>query len=85
MGVPWYGYNYPCENSADNQTETCDIAMIPFRGVNCSDAAGSEIAYQDIMTILADKDANGVTTDIRRGSYLQTPNFNYVDKNGKTH
>ncbi len=38
MGVPWYGYNYPCLSlSADN---VCTIKEVPFRGVNCSDAAG---------------------------------------------
>ena len=85
MGIPWYGYNYPCENTGDNQTATCDLALVPFRGVNCSDAAGSEIAYQDVMSILADKSSNNVTTDVRRDHYLQTPNFNYVDSKGKTH
>ena len=85
MGIPWYGYNYPCENSGNNQTETCDLKLVPFRGVNCSDAAGSEIAFQDIMTMLSDKETHNITTDIRRGNYLQTPNFNYVDSTGKTH
>jgi di-N-acetylchitobiase len=62
MGVPWYGYDYPCEGTSDNQTVTCHLPLVPFRGVNCSDAAGSEIAYSDIMNLLADTDANNVTT-----------------------
>ena len=38
MGVPWYGYNYPCRSlSGEN---VCSIKAVPFRGVNCSDAAG---------------------------------------------
>lgn len=39
LGLPWYGYDYTCINPT-NET-VCPIQHIPFRGVNCSDAAGS--------------------------------------------
>lgn len=49
LGVPWYGYRYPCLPGTDPAARFCPIKSVPFRGVNCSDAAGSEIGYQDIM------------------------------------
>lgn len=44
LGVPWYGYRYECVDASFDPAEdrTCGIAQVPFRGVNCSDAAGSE-------------------------------------------
>ena len=38
LGVPWYGYNYPCLSISDDHV--CSIEKVPFRGVDCSDAAG---------------------------------------------
>jgi di-N-acetylchitobiase len=49
LGVPWYGYRYPCLPNTDQAARFCPIKSVPFRGVNCSDAAGSEVGYQDIM------------------------------------
>jgi di-N-acetylchitobiase len=49
LGLPWYGYNYPCV-SLDKQ-DVCEIKPIPFRGCNCSDAAGKEIPYSQIMEL----------------------------------
>lgn len=43
LGVPWYGYNYPCISLDSNGT--CYIKPIPFRGCNCSDAAGKEYPF----------------------------------------
>ena len=52
MGVPWYGYSYGCINADDGNTlKTCEIKQIPFQGVGCSDAAGFEVAYADIMSM----------------------------------
>lgn len=50
MGVPWYGYDYPCI-SPSNATY-CSIKSIPFRGVNCSDAAGRQVTYGTIVNTL---------------------------------
>ena len=30
----------------------CYIAEVPFRGCNCTDAAGREFAYKDVMKML---------------------------------
>ncbi|XP_023328046.1 di-N-acetylchitobiase [Eurytemora carolleeae] len=46
LGVPWYGYRYPCESF---NAGICFIKKVPFRGCNCSDAAGVEIPYKDIL------------------------------------
>uniref|UniRef100_A0A3Q3JVB9 Di-N-acetylchitobiase n=1 Tax=Monopterus albus TaxID=43700 RepID=A0A3Q3JVB9_MONAL len=47
MGVPWYGYDYPCLSLS--QKGICSIPKVPFRGVNCSDAAGTQKPYKWIM------------------------------------
>ncbi|KAG9482941.1 hypothetical protein GDO78_009086 [Eleutherodactylus coqui] len=47
MGVPWYGYDYSCLHlTEDNQ---CKIEKKPFRGAECSDAAGRQVPYRTIM------------------------------------
>ena len=35
----------------------CPIALVPFRGVNCSDAAGGEVPYANIMRVADAPDA----------------------------
>ncbi|CAH1777543.1 unnamed protein product [Owenia fusiformis] len=49
LGVPWYGYHYPCEKLVGNK---CYIKKVPFRDVNCSDAAGREINQDTIRDFL---------------------------------
>lgn len=49
LGVPWYGYDYPCLPGTAVDARFCPIREVPFRGVNCSDAAGSEIGFSSIM------------------------------------
>ena len=76
LGLPWYGYRYECIDAATDQDDTCNIAQVPFRDVNCSDAAGTEVSYASINQILA----SGVnTTEVRRDAYLNTPYYNYRD------
>lgn len=50
MGVPWYGYDYPC--IAPSNETYCSIESVPFRGVNCSDAAGRQVTYGTIVNTL---------------------------------
>jgi di-N-acetylchitobiase len=50
LGVPWYGYIYTCLSPLPN--ERCPIAEVPFRGVNCSDAAGYEVALSTLNELL---------------------------------
>lgn len=52
LGEPWYGYIYPCHNSTELTSESCTIRSVPFRGVACSDAAGSQWNYAYIMQYL---------------------------------
>ncbi|GCB76112.1 hypothetical protein scyTo_0017426 [Scyliorhinus torazame] len=47
MGVPWYGYNYPCIYLFE--AGKCVIQSIPFRGAPCSDLAGPQVPYKWIM------------------------------------
>ncbi|GFO06692.1 Di-n-acetylchitobiase, partial [Plakobranchus ocellatus] len=46
LGLPWYGYFYTCIKM--DEQEKCEIKQVPFRGVNCSDAAGSQVPYAKI-------------------------------------
>lgn len=50
LGVPWYGYYYPCLSLSE--TNECRIKEVPFRGVNCSDAAGTQINYYDLIKLV---------------------------------
>ncbi|BFZ25412.1 hypothetical protein BsWGS_28451 [Bradybaena similaris] len=49
LGLPWYGYIYPCVKTEGNK---CYIQEVPFRGVNCSDAAGRQYDYGFIYILL---------------------------------
>lgn len=76
LGLPWYGYSYPCENASSDTDDFCRIAEVPFRGVNCSDATGSEITFASIMAYLD----NGTSTTGRRWDHAtQSPYYNYRD------
>ncbi|XP_067845925.1 di-N-acetylchitobiase-like [Heptranchias perlo] len=47
LGVPWYGYDYPCTQLLE--AGRCALPKIPFRGAPCSDAAGRQIPYKVMM------------------------------------
>lgn len=56
LGLPWYGYDYPCVPPPGTPhalpklgDDLCAIPTVPFRGASCSDAAGAQIRYADIM------------------------------------
>ncbi|KAH3719389.1 di-N-acetylchitobiase-like [Dreissena polymorpha] len=77
LGVPWYGYDYTCLNvTKDN---ICSIKPVPFRGVYCSDAAGSQINYYSTIRLLPTS-----TTGRIFDQETQSPYFNYVNQ-GVTH
>lgn len=78
LGVPWYGYTYPCLRLDKNNT--CYIKEVPFRGVNCSDAAGTQLAFSDILVI---RDLYNATYQWDLNSL--SPWFNYVDEKGQRH
>jgi Di-N-acetylchitobiase len=77
LGVPWYGYRYPCLNGTRPDAIYCPIKAVPFRGVNCSDAAGIEVAYSDIQRVLRSTDPS-VTGGLRRDSNTGSSFFNAV-------
>eukprot|EP01059_Diplonema_ambulator_P033419 TRINITY_DN6975_c0_g3_i2.p1 TRINITY_DN6975_c0_g3~~TRINITY_DN6975_c0_g3_i2.p1 ORF type:complete len:405 (+),score=115.60 TRINITY_DN6975_c0_g3_i2:158-1216(+) len=81
LGLPWYGYDYPCVGGAADQ-EFCKIKFVPFRGVNCSDAAGSEKPFSWYMNLV---NTNQTTTGLQWGSDTSTPWFNYKDTDGTIH
>jgi len=57
----------------------CPIAEVPFRGVNCSDAAGSEVGYEAIVAKLP------LSTSGRQwDSYQGAAFFNTVEGDGTT-
>eukprot|EP00754_Rhynchopus_humris_P021211 Rhum_TRINITY_DN14734_c0_g1::Rhum_TRINITY_DN14734_c0_g1_i1::g.112122::m.112122/K12310/CTBS; Di-N-acetylchitobiase len=81
LGLPWYGYDYPCLPGTDKTAEFCNLELKPFRGVNCSDAAGTEIEFSEYMARL---NAGNTTTGRRWNADVGTPYYNYV-KDGVVH
>ncbi|CAN9500371.1 unnamed protein product [Ophioblennius macclurei] len=78
MGVPWYGYDYPCLNLS--QDGVCSIAEVPFRGAPCSDAAGKQKPYKWLMQQV-NSSFSGRLWDEKQ----QAPYFNYKDQSGQIH
>lgn len=78
LGLPWYGYDYPCANTTDPSVDFCLIKAIPFVNVSCSDAAGKERDYADVRKLLA---VNATTTR-RWDPTLKAPFFNYKAQDG---
>ncbi|XP_040040411.2 di-N-acetylchitobiase [Gasterosteus aculeatus] len=78
MGVPWYGYDYPCLNFS--QDGVCFIIKVPFRGAPCSDAAGQQKTYKWIMKQVNDSFSGRLWDDKQ-----QAPYFNYKDQKGQIH
>lgn len=50
LGQPWYGYDYECLSYGPDTR--CYIERVPFRGVNCSDAAGVQLPYSSVQALL---------------------------------
>lgn len=67
----------------DPRSPTCNLALTPFRGVECSDAVGAQVAYEFVAARLASP--NGTTTGRQWDEYLKTPWFNYVHEDGSVH
>lgn len=77
LGLPWYGYDYPCLDLNEN---ICSIKRVPFRGVNCSDAAGKQVGYADIQDLILSRSAKA-EWDQDSASFF----FNYEDTLGDKH
>lgn len=81
LGLPWYGYDYPCVNWTSRDAAPCTVASVPFRGARCSDAAGTQKSFFDINAlVVARRNTTAVT---RHGS--DGVSFNYVDALGTVH
>ncbi|KAM3839651.1 di-N-acetylchitobiase-like [Vipera latastei] len=78
MGVPWYGYDYTCQNLS--KTHECIIEKIPFRGAPCSDAAGRQVSYKTIMT-----QVNSSLSGILWDEEPKAPYLEYKDSHGGFH
>ncbi|XP_076007519.1 di-N-acetylchitobiase [Genypterus blacodes] len=78
MGVPWYGYDYPCLNLS--QGGVCSIAKVPFRGAPCSDAAGRQKPYSWIMKQVSSSSSGRLWDEEQLAPY-----FNYKDQKGQMH
>ncbi|XP_021455634.1 di-N-acetylchitobiase [Oncorhynchus mykiss] len=78
MGVPWYGYDYPCLDFS--QEGVCSLAKVPFRGAPCSDAAGRQIPYSFMM-----KQINGSLSGRLWDEVQLAPYYNYKDQRGQIH
>ncbi|KAJ7993355.1 hypothetical protein DPEC_G00271560 [Dallia pectoralis] len=78
MGVPWYGYDYPCLDFS--QEGVCTLAKVPFRGAPCSDAAGRQIPYSVMM-----KQVNNSMSGRLWDKVQLAPYYNYKDQSGQVH
>nr|UCK81484.1 chitinase-like protein 1 [Arenicola marina] len=76
LGVPWYGYRYPC---LQYQGGVCTIRLVPFRGVNCSDAAGKQFDYNTVTGSFLPLSGEGRQWD----QPSQTPYFTYQNATTK--
>ena len=79
LGLPWYGYDYPCVDLKDN---ICYIKHVPFRGVNCSDAAGRQIEYAELQDLLVSRAMSPAPLWDQESA---SPYFNYEDSVGGKH
>ena len=76
LGVPWYGYRYPClPTMTDVHSQFCPIPQVAFRGVNCSDAVGSEIQYGRILQRYATTAAS-CRSHMKRDEFMDAVYFN---------
>eukprot|EP00934_Nitzschia_sp_Nitz4_P004586 Nitzschia sp. Nitz4//scaffold52_size167869//69679//70881//NITZ4_002274-RA/size167869-processed-gene-0.162-mRNA-1//-1//CDS//3329554029//4576//frame0 len=74
LGVPWYGYRYPCLPGTPEDAIFCPIESVPFRGVNCSDAAGNQRAHSDMIQIIG-----ATAAQVHRDENTQSLYFNTVE------
>ncbi|KAK9841972.1 hypothetical protein WJX81_002090 [Elliptochloris bilobata] len=76
LGLPWYGYEYPCEGGAPGKA--CMLKPTEFRGAPCSDAAGAQKEYLELMQRLARNATSGVLWDETQVA----PYFEYEGEHG---
>ena len=80
LGVPFYGYRYPCQLFlSDAKNRFCPIPPVPFRGVPCSDAAGTEMPVLKILQRLYQSGAH-----LQRDDNQDAPYFNVIEHNNSS-
>jgi di-N-acetylchitobiase len=85
LGTPWYGYYYPCLVGTKIDDRYCPIASVEFRGVNCSDAAGSEHDYAQIRNSYQDGRSGKTNHSVslqKRDDNMNAPWFNEQAEDG---
>lgn len=80
LGVPWYGYIYDCIDDTAPSAAYCPIERVTWRGVNCSDAVGSELDFSLIQEMLA----HNATRPRAYNDTLSAPFFNVLAADGAT-
>ncbi|XP_078075351.1 di-N-acetylchitobiase-like [Mustelus asterias] len=50
MGIPWFGYDYPCMQLFE--AGRCRLRMSPHGGALCSSIVATQIRYKDIVQLL---------------------------------
>ncbi|XP_070565595.1 di-N-acetylchitobiase-like isoform X2 [Ptychodera flava] len=70
LGVPWYGYTYPCQKLSGTK---CVIKNEPVWPL-CSEDAGDEKHYRDVMNLM---EYNSTTQRLWSDKY-KSPYFNYI-------
>ncbi|KAF6266769.1 glycoside hydrolase superfamily [Scenedesmus sp. NREL 46B-D3] len=84
LGLPWYGYDYPCRGvdastPAAADVDLCRLQPVAFQDVSCSDAAGAQRCYYEAWH----QQRN--TTEVRWEPTQASPYFNYRAQDGATH
>ena len=74
------GYIYKCINETAPDAAYCPIERVTWRGVNCSDAVGSEHNFYELAALLR---ANATRPRVYNDT-LQAPFFNFVDPENVT-
>jgi Di-N-acetylchitobiase len=74
-----YGYQYPCLEGTLTRDRYCPIRLVPFRGVDCSDAAGWEVPFANLMDEFYRQNS---TQPLNRDFYMDASYFN-SQKEGK--
>ncbi|DAZ95163.1 TPA: LOW QUALITY PROTEIN: hypothetical protein N0F65_012417, partial [Lagenidium giganteum] len=80
LGLPWYGYKYDCQGEV-SATRICAIDVMPFFGAPCSDAAGSQVDFRDIMKLQQRLPEVALSWD----NMTQTPFLTYTDVSNAEH
>lgn len=88
-GVNWAGQSWQCYPDDPDNVDVCriDLSQVQstFRGVNCSDAAASEIDFKDALNLLRHGDPDRrLVADRRFDAYTKLPFFNWRSNTNET-